>query len=62
MVPEDSLSCLQERLTVPRCEPDNASLNLQMLFRFDSVVQRANFKWPVSVLEPKELLCFSSVP
>ena len=53
MVPDVSMSCLQERYASPHTEPDNSSLNLQMLFRFNNVVQREDFKWSVSIFEPK---------
>jgi len=64
MVPDVSMSCLQERYASPRTEPDNSSLNLQMLFRFNNVVQREDFKfnnvvqredfkWSVSIFEAK---------
>jgi hypothetical protein len=47
------MSCLQESHASPRTEPYNSSLNLQILFRFNIVVQRAYFKWSVSIFEPE---------
>ena len=62
MVPELPMSCLPELYASPCTKPDNSSLNLQMLFCFNVVVKRANFKCSVSIFEPKYFMCFSSVP